>query len=132
ARQVECGAPAERREQGVGLLALDHRLDRARQERLDVGGRGELRVGHDRCRVGVHEHDLVALVEQHLAGLRAGVVELGRLPDHDRPGADHQDLLEVVAPGHAYAATRSRKRSKRYTASCGPGPASGWYWIVDA
>ena len=24
------------------------------------------------------------------------------------------------------------KVSKRWTASCGPGPASGWYWIVRA
>ena len=27
---------------------------------------------------------------------------------------------------------RDRKRSKRWRASCGPGPASGWYWTVAA
>src|SRR4051812_26061203 len=46
-------------------------------QRLDVGARGELRVGHDHRRVRVDEHDLVALLEQHLACLDARVVELG-------------------------------------------------------
>ena len=104
-------------------------VDRAGQQRLDVGRGGELGVGHDRRRVRVDEHDLVALLEQHLAGLHAGVVELGRLADHDRPRADQQDLLDVVAPRHAAS---SRKLSKRWRASCGPGPASGWYWTVAA
>ena len=46
-------------------------VDRAGQQRLDVGRRRELRVGHDRRRVGVDEHDLVALLGEDLAGLRA-------------------------------------------------------------
>ena len=69
-------------------------------ERLDVGGVGELGVGHDRRRVRVHEHDAVALFAQHAARLRARVVELARLADHDRPAADQQDRLEVVATRH--------------------------------
>ena len=129
-RQVERRLAAERRQQRVGALALDDLRDRAGQQRLDVGAVGELGVGHDRRRVRVDEHDLVALLEQHLAGLDAGVVELGRLADHDRPGADQQDLLDVVAARHQPAS--SRKRSKRWRASCGPGPASGWYWTVHA
>src|SRR5918992_102282 len=46
-------------------------------------------------------------------------------------------VVRVEQPAHeltrlAHAASRSRNRSKRWTASCGPGPASGWYWTVDA
>jgi hypothetical protein len=129
--EVERGAAAQRGQQSVRLLALDHPRHRVRQERLDVGGRGEFRVGHDRGRVGVDEDHLVALFEQHLAGLRARVVELRRLTDHDRPRAEHEDLVEVVAARHQAATRRSRKRSNRWTASCGPGPASGWYWTVE-
>ena len=99
-REVERGLPAERAEQRVRALAFDHLPDRPRQQRLDVGRVGELRVGHDRGRVRVDEHDLVALLAQHLAGLHAGVVELGGLADHDRPGAQDQDLVDVVAPRH--------------------------------
>ncbi len=130
--EVQRGAAAERGQQGVGPLALDHLRHRGREQRLDVGGRGVLRVGHDRGRVGVHEHHLVALLQQHLAGLGARVVELRRLADHDRARADHHDLLDVVAARHqAGVASRSRKRSKRCRASCGPGPASGWYCTVE-
>ena len=111
--QVQRGLAAERAEQRVGALALDHLRDRAGQQRLDVGRVGELRVGHDRRRVGVDEHDLVALLAQHLAGLHAGVVELGGLADHDRPGAEDQDLVDVGAPRHAQAASAIRSGSGR-------------------
>ena len=45
-------------QQRVGALARDHLRHRTGQQRLDVGRVGELRVGHDRRRVGVDEHDL--------------------------------------------------------------------------
>ena len=98
--QVERGLAAERRQQRVGPLALDHLGDRTWQQRLDVGRRRDLRVGHDRRRVGVDEHDLVALLYQHAACLGAGVVELGRLADHDRARPEQQDLVDVVTPRH--------------------------------
>ena len=132
--EVEGRLPAERRQQRVGLLALDHLRDRAGQQRLDVGRRRELRVGHDRRRVGVDEDDLVALLQQHLAGLRARVVELGGLPDHDRARAEHEDLLDVVAARHQARApsNRSMNSSNSPSESFGPGPASGWYWTQPA
>ena len=68
-------------------------------ERLDVGAVGEVGVGHDRRRVRVGEDDPVALLAQHPAGLGARVVELARLADHDRPGADEQDRVEIVRRG---------------------------------
>ena len=37
---------------------------------------------------------------RRLARLGAGVVELAGLPDNDRPGADQQDFLDVVAAWH--------------------------------
>jgi len=43
-------------------------------------------------RIRIDQDDLVALRAQRLAGLRAGVVELARLADHDRAGADDQNL----------------------------------------
>ena len=105
--EVERRLAAERAEQRVGALALDHGRHRLRRERLDVGRGRELRVGHDRRRVGVHEHDLVALLHQHLARLHAGVVELGGLADHDRAGADQQDAVDVGAPRHVRVAVAS-------------------------
>ena len=94
-------------------------------ERLEVGRVGPLGVGHDRRRVRVHEHDAVALAPEHAARLRAGVVELARLADADRPGAEDQDRAKVGALRHAAASS-----SKKGRASSGPGAASGWNWTL--
>ncbi len=110
-REVQRGLAAERRQHRVGPLALDDLRQHLGRERLDVGAVGELRVGHDRRRVRVRQHDAVALGPQHAARLRARVVELAGLTDDDRPAADDQDRLEVGAPRHQRASTMSRRNS---------------------
>ncbi len=72
-------------------------------ERLDVSAVGDLGIGHDGGRVRVGQHDLIALGLERLAGLRAGVVELGRLADDDGAGAEDQDFRDVGAFGHGLA-----------------------------
>ena len=99
--EVERGLPAERGEQRVGALPLDDAGEAGEVERLDVGGVGELGIGHDRRRVRVHEDDAVALGLEHAARLGARVVELARLPDDDRAAPDDEDGLEVGALRHA-------------------------------
>src|SRR6185437_12186938 len=95
-------------------------------QRLHVRGVGELRVGHDRGRVRVHEDHPETLSAEGLAGLGPGIVELAGLADDDGPGANHQDRADVRPPGHQ--AMSSRNRSNRWPASRGPGAASGWNW----
>ena len=116
-RGVQRGLPAQGRQQRVRALLGDDLLDELRGDRLDVGGVGELRVGHDRRRVGVDQDDPQALGAQHAAGLGAGVVELAGLADDDRPGADDQDAGDVGAPRHQRSpfesAIRSANRSNR-------------------
>ena len=99
-RDVERRLPAHRGQQRVRALALDHLRDDIRRHRLDVRPVRELGIRHDRGRIRVHEHDRVALFAQRLRRLRAGVVELGALADHDRAGANEQDLLYVSATRH--------------------------------
>ena len=45
-----------------------------------------------------------------------------------------QFVQSLTSGGFMYAAAESAiwptNRSNRYCASCGPGPASGWYWTV--
>ena len=125
-RHVEPGLAAERRQHGVGPLPLDDPGEHLGRERLDVGAVGEVGVGHDRRRVGVGEHHPVALLAQHPAGLGAGVVELARLADDDRAGADDQDRLEVVAAGHqALRRTSSRRSVRKVGAVVGAGSGLG-------
>ncbi len=84
AREVERGLAAERRQQRVRSLALEHRCDALDVERLEVRAVGEAGVGHDRRRVRVDDDRPVALLAEHLERLAPGVVELARLPDDDR------------------------------------------------
>ena len=99
-RQVQRGLAAEGRQDRVRPFLRDDLFQHVRRHRLHIGGVGELRVGHDGRRIGVHQADPDALGSQHPACLRAGVIELARLPDDDRPGPDDQHRLQVRAPRH--------------------------------
>jgi hypothetical protein len=67
-----------------GTLLLENELDELRRDRLDVRPIRELRIGHDRGRIGVDEDDLIPLFLQRLRRLRSRIIELGGLPDDDR------------------------------------------------
>ena len=99
-REVERRLAADRRQHRVGPLLLDDLFDHLGRERLDVGLIRQLRVGHDRRRVAVDQHDLEPLGAQRLARLRARVVELAALTDDDRARPDHEHTLDVVTSGH--------------------------------
>ena len=81
-------------------LEAQHVGDGLHVERLEIRAVGEAGVGHDRRRIRVDDHRPVTLLAEHLERLAARVVELGRLADHDRAGADDADALEVGAPRH--------------------------------
>ena len=120
-RGVERGLPAHGRQQRVGPLLLDDLGDDLRRDRLDIGRVGQVRIGHDRGRVGIDQHDPVALFLEGLAGLGAGIVELAGLADDDRAGADDQDRLDVGAFRHrASTGLTAHKKRARFCASFAP------------
>ena len=108
-RHVERGLAAEAGKETLGSLPGDDRLDRVDRERLEVDRVRDLGVGHDRGRVRVDEDRADSLGPERTARLRAGVVELGRLPDDHRPRADDQHRLGLHAatPGTLAGATES-------------------------
>ena len=110
---VERGLPAEGGQQRVRALRGDDLLDELGGQRLDVGGVGDLGVGHDRRRVAVDQADPQPLGAQHPAGLGAGVVELGGLADEDRPGADDHHVLDVGPLRHCAAPPSGRRTAGR-------------------
>ena len=107
-RQVQARLPADGRQQRVGPLGDDHLLEHLAGQRLDVGGVGQLLVGHDRRGVAVDQHHAVALALQRAHGLRTGVIEFAGLADDDRSRADDQDRVQVSSPRHG---SSSRGRS---------------------
>ena len=70
-------------------------------ERLDIGAVGQFRVGHDRGRIGIDQHNFDPFGAKRLDRLRAGIIKLACLADHDRAGADHQNRFMSVRLGMA-------------------------------
>ncbi len=100
-RRVERRLAAHRRKNRIRPLLGDDLGDDLRRDRLDVRRIRQIRVRHDRRRIGVDENDPVALGAQRLAGLRAGIIELAGLADDDRAGANDEDRFDIGAFGHA-------------------------------
>ena len=97
------------------------------RDRLDIGRVGQVRVGHDGRRIGVDQHDPVALCLQRLAGLRSRIIELAGLADHDRAGADDQDRWRCRSAWASFSAVVPRRpdgpppKSMAKVLSLGPG-----------
>jgi hypothetical protein len=68
---VQPGLAAHGGQQRVGAFLLDDPGHDFRRDRLDIGGVGHLRVGHDGGGVRVDQDDPVTLLAQRLAGLGA-------------------------------------------------------------
>ena len=98
--RVQAGLAAQGGQQGIGALLLYDLLDELGSDGLDVGAVGQARIGHDGGRIAVHQNHVVAVRLEHLARLRARIVELARLADDDRAGPDDQDGLDVRALRH--------------------------------
>ena len=107
---VEGGLPAQGGQEGVGPFLGDDGGQHLGGDRLDVGGVGDVGVGHDRGRVGVDQDDADSLSAQDAAGLGAGVVELAGLPDDDGARSDDEDGADIRANRHVSSCP------------CGPGP----------
>ena len=110
--RVEPGLAAQRGQEGVGALLRDDLLDELHGDGFDVGAVGQARVGHDGRGGAVHEHHAIAVGLQHLAGLRARVVELARLPDDDGAASDDEDGLDVFALRHGRPPSLRRTTSR--------------------
>ena len=98
--EVEAGLTADAGDNRVrALKAADARHIFERQRlHIDLVRNGGIR--HDGRRVGIDEDNLVALLAQRKASLRASIVELRRLSDDDRAGADDQHLVKICTLRH--------------------------------
>ena len=103
--RVEGRLAAEGRQERVGAFLGDDFLHHFGGDRLDVGRVRELGVRHDGGRVGVDEDDPQAFLLEDAQRLGAGVIEFGRLADHDRAGPDDHDALEVSSLGHYFVSS---------------------------
>ena len=99
-RQVEPRLPAQPRHDGVRALVADDFGHIFQRQRLHIDLVGDVGVGHDGRRVGVHQHHFVALLAQCQARLRPRVVEFRGLSDDYRARTDDQYLAYVFSLRH--------------------------------
>ena len=112
--QIQCAVErlaAHRRKQRIGALLLDDARHHLPLDRLDayvvsaISGSVMMVAG-----VRVHQHHAVALGAQRLAGLHAGVIELARLADDDRAGADDEHAFGCRSPASSISLANRSKR----------------------
>ena len=113
------------RQDRVGTLFFNDLFQGLPIDRLDVGGIGHGRIGHDRGGVRVHQDDSIALFAQCFAGLRAGIIKFACLADDDGARANDQDTVEIRSSRHYAASMSAINWSNKAMMSCGPGLASG-------
>ena len=130
-RHVQSGLAPDGREERIRTFLADDGRHHLGGDGLDIGGLGELGIGHDGRRIRVDQDDPISLFAEDLHRLGTRVVEFARLADDDRPRTDDEDRFEVV-PSRHQAPTAFAKRSNSVAASLGPGAASGWYWTEKA
>ena len=97
---VQRSLTSEGRQERIGPFFDDDSLNRLRSDRLDIGPLRKLRVGHNRCRIGIHENDLVTFLAQRLASLGPGVIKLTTLSNDDGAGSDHEDFFDASVLRH--------------------------------
>ena len=99
-RQIQTRLSAQSRNDGVRALVTDDLRHVFQRQRLHVDLVRNVRVGHDRRRVRVREDHLVSLLFERQTRLRARIVELRGLADHDRARPDHHHLSDIFSFRH--------------------------------
>src|SRR4029079_7973914 len=70
-------------------------------------------------RVRVDDDRPEAVLAQHLQRLRARVIELAGLADHDRTRTDQTDRAEITPPGHTPPLSPTHRAAARHRAAPG-------------
>ena len=99
-RQVQTRLSAQTRDDGVRTLVADDLRHVLQRQRLHVDLVRNMRVGHNGGRIRIGEDHLVTLLLERQARLRARIVELRGLADHDRARPDHHYLPDIFSLRH--------------------------------
>ncbi|MND41940.1 hypothetical protein D3C80_326990 [compost metagenome] len=97
---IECGLSAHCRQERIGAFLGDNLGDNFRRDRFDISRICQIRIGHDRGRIGVNEDDAVAFFFERLTSLRTRIIELASLTDNNGARADNQDRFDICTFRH--------------------------------
>ena len=98
--EVQPRLPADAGDDGIRPLEAADPGKIGHGQRLHIDLVGDAGIGHDGGGIGIGQNNLIALLPQSQAGLRARVVKFRSLADDDRAGADDKNLMDVSAFRH--------------------------------
>ena len=100
--KCETRLTAEAGKQPIRPFFLDNTAERLLCQRFQINHISQELVRHDGGGIGIDQNRPDPFLPQHTAGLGTGVIKLSRLPDHNRPGTDHQNFLDAVISRHVF------------------------------
>ncbi len=101
--QVQADLPAQGGQERIRPFLGDDGFQEFHIQGFHIHPVGDVHVGHDGGRVGVHQHHFQSFFLQGPAGLGAGIVEFSRLTDDDRAGTDDHDFFYILFFWHISA-----------------------------
>ena len=104
--EVQSGLSTQVREQRIRALFFNDLSQTVYVQRLNISHICCLRIRHNRSRIGIDQHNLIAEFSQCLAHLCSRIIELTRLSDNDWTGTDNQYFVNVISP-HVFSLSLS-------------------------
>ena len=83
-RKIKTGLTADAGDNGIRTFVTKDLSNIFQRQRLHINLVRNRRIRHDRCRIGIHENDLVTLFLKSKTRLCSRIVKLCRLTDHNR------------------------------------------------
>jgi hypothetical protein len=96
--ELDGGLPAKLHHHAPGLFGFEQRIDIFRGERIEVKAVGGIKIGGNRFGVVVGNDRVVTQLAQRPDTVHRAVVKFDALPDADRAGTEHDDLLLILVP----------------------------------
>ena len=98
--EVKAGLSPQVWQQGIRPLLFNYLSHCCEVKRLDIGNIRRSGVGHDSCRIRIHQHYFITQPAEGFTSLSTGVIKLAGLPDNDRPGTDYHYLFNIIPSWH--------------------------------
>ena len=116
--EIQPGLPAYSGQDGIRPFKADDSGHVFQGQRLHIDFIRNCRICHDRGGIGVAEYDLVSLFFQRIACLRARVIKLRSLADHDGPRPDDHDFMKICPFRHSVPPPPSEPENARTDRYC--------------
>ena len=91
---------AQTRQHAIWSFLFNDALHGFHRQRFQIDLIRKRLIRHDGGRIGIHQHHIYASPFKHTAGLRARIIKLCRLTNHNGARANHQYFFNILIQRH--------------------------------